>query len=53
MTYPQLATVDCAICGEPVTIAIEGTRTAAGTIIRPTVLAGCEHFHPKEEQHEA
>lgn len=51
MSYPQLATVDCAICGEPVTIIIEECDT--GLVFRPTVLAGCEHFYePKESPHE-
>jgi hypothetical protein len=48
MTYPQIATVDCAICGEEVTIIIE----EEGLIFRPTVLAGCEHFHKKETYEE-
>lgn len=54
MTYPQIRTVDCAICGETVTIAIESERwTPIGIITRPTVLAGCEHFYKKDEHHEA
>lgn len=50
MSYPEIATVDCAICGEPITIIIEECDT--GLIFRPTVLAGCEHFHKKEKYEE-
>jgi len=52
--YPKILTVACAICGEPVTIAIEliiGTPRPIGGLMRvpfdpePTVLQGCHHFY--------
>jgi hypothetical protein len=50
--FPQLVNVDCAICGEPVTIAVEGKRIHPyGLYTTPTVLAGCPHFYRKEEAH--
>lgn len=51
MSFPELATVACAICGDTVTIIIEECQT--GLVFRPTVLAGCEHFYqPQEDPHE-
>jgi len=56
--YPKILTVLCAICNEPVTIAVEliaGTPRPIGGLMRvpfdpePTVLDGCEHFHEGAE----
>lgn len=44
--YPKIVSVDCAICGEPVSIIIE----EEGPAVRPTVLAGCEHFYQREKE---
>jgi hypothetical protein len=55
--YPKVISVDCAICGEAVTIILElmaDTPRPMGGLMRvpfypePTVLDGCEHFHERE-----
>lgn len=55
--YPKIVLVECALCGETITIAIElqiGTPRTDGAMMRtpldpyPTVLAGCEHFYRPE-----
>ena len=55
--YPKLAEVDCAICGERITLIIEliiGTPEPIAGLMRlpldtePTILAGCEHFYRKD-----
>lgn len=56
--YPKILKVECAICGQMVTIAVEliaGIPRPIGGLMRvpydpePTVLDGCEHFHEKGE----
>ena len=56
--YPKVVSVECAICGEEVTIILElmaDTPRAMGGLMRvpfypePTVLEGCEHFYEREE----
>jgi hypothetical protein len=57
--FPRIDSVDCAICGETVTVIIElvaGTPRATGGLMRvpfdpePTVLSGCEHFYGTDER---
>lgn len=59
MSYPKLTTVDCAICGATVHLVIEqviGTPKTTGGLMRvpfdyvPTVLDGCDHWHPPLEE---
>lgn len=60
--YPKIMSVDCAICGETVTIIVEltaGTPRPIGGLMRvpfdpePTVLEGCEHFYQRERENNA
>jgi hypothetical protein len=44
--YPKIVDVDCAICGQAVSIIIE----EEGPTVQPTVLAGCEHFYQREKE---
>jgi hypothetical protein len=57
--FPRIDSVDCAICGETVTVIIElvaGTPRATGGLMRvpfdpePTVLSGCKHFYGTDER---
>lgn len=59
--YPKLVSVNCAICGEKITLIIEliiGTPEPIDGLMRlpldpePTVLSGCHHFYDQEKQND-